>query len=274
MTVVGVIEDIPQNSSIQFDAVIPLENLRMFYGRDDFLTTWYNNGFTTFGLLTSPSGFDKIATTITRRIQKEMPESTNYLRAYLFKNGYLYEQQHIRNVRIFSLIAILVLLAAVLNFIKSDHCQIDQASQGKLGLRKSIGATRGNIIKLVYSEVAFLCFFGAGTGTNYCRFRPSAFQPAYWQTNLIFEPFNIKTIGNIRFGLFGYHFSSRKLSRIFPVVVQNNRNTEFQLLFSEKQRNIPKLFTGYYFHGFNHPACFDAHYFEANHVSPKHGCRV
>ncbi|BBE18403.1 ABC transporter, permease protein [Aquipluma nitroreducens] len=157
MTVVGVIEDIPQNSSIQFDAVIPLENLRMFYDRDDFLTTWYNNGFTTFGLLTSPSGFDKIATTITRRIQKEMPESTNYLRAYLFKNGYLYEQQHIRNVRIFSLIAILVLLAAVLNFINLITAKSTKQAK-ETGLRKSIGATRGNIIKLVYSEVAFLCF--------------------------------------------------------------------------------------------------------------------
>jgi putative ABC transport system permease protein len=157
MTVVGVIEDIPQNSSIQFDAVIPLENLRMFYGRDDFLTTWYNNGFTTFGLLTSAAGFDKVASTITRRIQKEIPESTNYLRAYLFKNGYLYEQQHIRNVRIFSLIAILVLLAAVLNFINLITAKSTKQAK-ETGLRKSIGATRGNIIKLVYSDVAFLCF--------------------------------------------------------------------------------------------------------------------
>jgi len=157
MTVVGVIEDIPQNSSIQFDAVIPLENLRIFYGRDDFLTTWYNNGFTTFGLLTSAAGFDKVASTITRRIQKEIPESTNYLRAYLFKNGYLYEQQHIRNVRIFSLIAILVLLAAVLNFINLITAKSTKQAK-ETGLRKSIGATRGNIIKLVYSDVAFLCF--------------------------------------------------------------------------------------------------------------------
>ena len=157
MTVVGVIEDLPHNSSIQFDAVIPLENLKMFYGRDDFLTTWYNNGFTTFGLLTSPAGFEKVASTITRRIQKEIPESTNYLRAYLFKNGYLYENQHIRNVRIFSLIAILVLLAAILNFINLITAK--SAKQAKeTGLRKSIGATRGNIIKLVYSDVALWCF--------------------------------------------------------------------------------------------------------------------
>ena len=157
MTVVGVIEDIPQNSSIQFDGVIPLENMKIFYGRDDFLTTWYNNGFTTFGLLSSPEGFGKIASTITRRIQKEMPESTNYLRAYLFKNGYLYAKKNIRNVQIFSLVAILVLLAATLNFINLITAK--SARQAKeTGLRKTIGATRGNIIKLIYSDVAILCF--------------------------------------------------------------------------------------------------------------------
>jgi putative ABC transport system permease protein len=157
MTVVGVIEDIPLNSSIQFDAVIPLENLRMFYGGDNLLTTWYNNGFKTFGLLTSPAGFEKVASTITRRIQKEMPESTNYLRAYLFKDGYLYERKNIRNVRIFSIIAVLVLLAATLNFINLITAKSTKQAK-ETGLRKSIGATRGSIIKLVYSDVAFLCF--------------------------------------------------------------------------------------------------------------------
>jgi putative ABC transport system permease protein len=157
LTVVGVIEDIPQNSSIQFDAVIPLQNLKIFYGRDDFLTTWYNNGFTTFGLLTSPAGYNKVASTITRRIQKEMPESTNYLRAYLFKNGHLYEQKNIRNVQIFSIIAILVLLAAILNFINLITAKSTRQAK-ETGLRKTIGATRGNIVKLIYSDVAILCF--------------------------------------------------------------------------------------------------------------------
>ncbi len=159
LTVVGVIEDIPQNSSIRFDAVIPLENLKIFYSRDDLLTTWYNNGFRTFGLLKSPDGFGKIASSITRRIQKEMPGSTNYLRAYLFKNGYLYEgdQPRIRNVHIFSLIALLVLLAAILNFINLITARsVKQAKE--TGLRKSIGATRGNIVRLIYSDVAILCF--------------------------------------------------------------------------------------------------------------------
>jgi len=156
MTVAGVTQDIPNNSSIQFDAIIPINNLASAFGRDDYLSTWYNNGFKTFGLLKSPGGFNKVASTITRRIQKERPESTNYLRAYKFKDEYLYEQKHIRNIKIFSLIGILVLVAATLNFINLITARSSRQAK-ETGLRKSIGATRGNLVRLIYLEVAVLC---------------------------------------------------------------------------------------------------------------------
>ena len=156
MTVVGVIKNIPNNSSITFDVLIPLENIRVNYSRTDYLSSWYNNGFVTFGLLTTPEGFGKVASTITRRIQKELPESTNYLRAYKFKDGYLYEQKHIRNVRIFSMIALLVLLAATLNFINLNTARSSKQAK-ETGLRKTFGASRMNVVRLIYSDVAIIC---------------------------------------------------------------------------------------------------------------------
>lgn len=156
MIVAGVTKDLPNNSSIRFDAIIPIQNLASAYGRDNYLSTWYNNGFRTFGQLKSPDGFDKVASTITRRIQKEMPESTNYLRAYKFKDEYLYEQKHIRNINIFSLIGILVLVAAILNFINLITARSGKQAK-ETGLRKSIGATRGDLVRLIYFEVAVLC---------------------------------------------------------------------------------------------------------------------
>ena len=157
MTVAGVIKDIPENSSISFDAIIPLENIGVYYERKDYLTTWYNNAYITFGLLTNAEGYNKIASTITKRIQKELPESTNYLRAYKFKDGYLYEQKHIQTVRIFSLIAMLVLLAATLNFINLNTARSARQAR-ETGLRKTFGATRTNVVRLIYSEVAMICF--------------------------------------------------------------------------------------------------------------------
>lgn len=156
MIVAGVIKDIPGNSSISFDAVIPLINIGVYFGRTDFLTSWYNNAFTTYGLLNNTEGFIKVASTITRRIQKEIPESTNFLRAYKFKDGYLYEQKHISNVQIFSLIAFLVLLAATLNFINLNTARSSKQAK-ETGLRKTFGASRMNVILLIYSDVAMVC---------------------------------------------------------------------------------------------------------------------
>jgi putative ABC transport system permease protein len=156
MTVVGVIKDIPHNSSITFDVVIPIKNLETLWSNANCLATWYNNAFSTFGLLKSPEGFNKIASAITRRIQKDLPESTNYLRAYKFEDGYLYEQKHIQNVRIFVLIAILVLLAATLNFINLSTARSSKQAK-ETGLRKTIGASRISLVRLVYTDVATIC---------------------------------------------------------------------------------------------------------------------
>jgi len=157
LTVAGVIKDLPHNTFLSFDAVVPIENIAKIWGRDDALQTWYNNAFTTFGLLKSPENFDKIAAGITKRIQKEMPESTNYLRAYRFKDRHLYEEKNIRNVKIFSLIGLLVLLAATLNFINLTTARSTKQAK-ETGLRKSIGATRASIVRLIYSDVAIVCF--------------------------------------------------------------------------------------------------------------------
>lgn len=39
LTVAGVIKDFPANSSVNFDVVIPVENLESFYSRPDYLTS-------------------------------------------------------------------------------------------------------------------------------------------------------------------------------------------------------------------------------------------
>lgn len=163
MQVVGVIRDIPHNSSIAFDVLIPIDNFKAMVGREDFLTTWYNNAFTTFGLLKTPEGFDKIASTITHRIQKEIPESTNYLRAYKFEDTYLYEQKNIRTVRIFGLIAALVLVASTLNFINLSTARSSKQAK-ETGLRKTFGASKIHLILLGYLDTAVICllsFFSA-----------------------------------------------------------------------------------------------------------------
>ncbi len=155
-TVAGVIRDIPANSSIRFEVVVPLETLCYLFNNPNFLNTWYNNALTTYGLLRNAEDYEKIAAEITNRIQKEIPESISLLRAYLFKNKYLYEQNHIRNVRIFSLIALLVLVTAILNFINLSTARSEKSAKEST-LRKIVGATRRDLIRLIYSDIAIVC---------------------------------------------------------------------------------------------------------------------
>jgi putative ABC transport system permease protein len=162
LTVAGVVKDNPHNSLFRFDVVVPAQNLAVLWGRDDVLANWYNNAFYTFGLLKTNEGFEKVASTITNRIQKDLPTSTNYLRAYQFKNGYLYEQKKIRNVQIFSIIGLMVLLAAILNFINLTTARSTKQAK-ETGLRKSIGATRASIVRHIYSDVAIVCMLAFGT---------------------------------------------------------------------------------------------------------------
>ncbi len=159
VVVAGVIKDIPHNSSLSFDIILPIAKLANYWGVENvnFLFTWYNNAFHTYGLLNSPESFDKITSGITKRIQKELPQSTNFLRAYKFEDGYLFEKKNIRNVKIFVLVGILVLLAATLNFIILKTAQT--AKQVKeTGLRKAIGASRWGLIRLIYTDIAIICF--------------------------------------------------------------------------------------------------------------------
>ncbi|MGV8827312.1 MAG: ABC transporter permease [Breznakibacter sp.] len=156
-TITGVIEDLPMRSSLSFGGVVPLALMTVETNNPNYLKTWYNNSFTTYCLLRDQNDFQKISSAIHHRIQKEMPESKNYLRTSFFKDDYLIEMGHIENVRIFGFVGFLVLLAAIINFINLTTAR--SAGQARIiGLRKSLGATRGSLIRHIYAEVAIITF--------------------------------------------------------------------------------------------------------------------
>ncbi len=154
-TVVGVIEDIPSNSSIQFDAMVPLINMEWAFQMEDMENSWYNNAFRTYILLNNASSFKKVSQGIVNRIQQEDAESVNLLHTYWFKDKYLYQLGHIRKVKIFALIGLLVLITAILNYINLTTTQIAKQTK-EAGVRKTLGASKYAIIRRVYSEIALI----------------------------------------------------------------------------------------------------------------------
>lgn len=161
LTVSGVIKDLQGNSSIQFQALVSLDVLTRVFANEHFLDTWYNNAFSTYGLLNDAQSFPQVAEGVKNRIQQSNPDSTNFLRAYKFKDTWLYVMNNIRNIRMFSLIGLLILLTAILNFVNLNTAR--SARQVKEnGIRRSLGAQRGNLVKIVYSETALVCLLSFG----------------------------------------------------------------------------------------------------------------
>lgn len=74
----------------------------------------------------------------------------------MFQDLYLYKRGNVKNIGIFTLIGILILCTAILNFINLITARsLKQIREN--GIRKSLGATRLDVVKFIYSEVSIVC---------------------------------------------------------------------------------------------------------------------
>jgi putative ABC transport system permease protein len=190
--VTGVMKNIPRNSSLRFDFLVPF-----VFGRELGFTVdrWDNSQFTTFvqlrkGVPAGPvaakiSGHLKGKPTIEKDARLDLqPLSRMYL--YPGVEAEQFPQGDIRNVRIFSLAAFFILLIACVNFMNLTTAR--SANRAKeVGLRKVFGAHRGQLVRQFYSECLVLM---AG-----------ALLLAVLGTGLLLAPFNKLAAKEISLGL-------------------------------------------------------------------------
>jgi putative ABC transport system permease protein len=156
-TVGAVLKDIPRNSTVRFDYVLPFEN----FGRFDRveLTNWGRyegyTGFVTLKGNAQPGSFSaRIRDTL--QLHQEASSRPTYLRLHPLKNIRLLGFSHdgtLTSVLMFSVIAILVLLIACINFVNLTTAQAAKRAV-EIGLRKVIGASRTVIRRQMYTELA------------------------------------------------------------------------------------------------------------------------
>lgn len=161
--VVGVYRTFPENSTLQFDFILPFHD---FETRNEWVNSWGNNGPRTLAKLRAGVDPELVSDKIKNFIKERNEGSVVDLFLYPFADLYLHGRfEHgqvvggrIEYVRLFSIIAVFVLLIACVNFMNlSTARSITRARE--VGIRKSIGAGRGSLIGQYIGESIVVSFF-------------------------------------------------------------------------------------------------------------------
>jgi putative ABC transport system permease protein len=151
MTVIGVMKDIPLNSSLKFDIWAPLTMTEHIFNLPEFLKSWGNLAFRTYIELNSGVSPEFFSTKISGRIKQADPRASIEPFVYPLKDYYLKLLGHGKKVRMFSVIALLILLMACINFANLSTARSEKRAK-EVGIRKVVGAQRILLIRQLLGE--------------------------------------------------------------------------------------------------------------------------
>jgi putative ABC transport system permease protein len=155
--VTGVLADIPKNSNLQFDYLLPF--IRFFEENPGWLQEWGNNNIRTYLQLSDGVNLADFDKKFRHEIKEHNPETNVELFVQPFGEVYLYGDfengkqsgGRIEYVRIFFIVAIFVLVIACINFTNLSTAQASKRAK-EVGLRKVIGAVPRQLIRQFMSE--------------------------------------------------------------------------------------------------------------------------
>ena len=163
MIVTGIIADVPQNSHLQFEVVLPLTAVRNT-NRGFFLTKWDSYGFATY--VTVQEGvetkeLDRKIELLIRDNDPNFGETAAYIFLQPLSKIRLFNVDRsvgfMRYIYIFSTIAVIILLIACFNYMNLSTARSDKRAK-EIGLRKVVGSKRANIIRQFFSESMLYAF--------------------------------------------------------------------------------------------------------------------
>lgn len=151
MTVCGVMKDIPSNSSLEFEIWAPLKMTEPIFNVSEFLQSWVNLAFRTYVELNGDVSPESFSAKISGRINQADPKASIEPFVYPFKDCYLELLRQGKKVRMFSVIAFLILLMACINFANLSSARSEKRAK-EVGIRKVVGAQRTILIRQFLGE--------------------------------------------------------------------------------------------------------------------------
>ncbi len=165
--VTGVIEDVPDNSTIDFDALCSFKTLYAGGEPSRILTDWLSHNFYTYLLLDEEKDPAELEAKFPALLEKFAGEemrkrgAMESLFLHPLRQLYLNPPWETRGpifyVYIFSVVAALVLLIACFNFMNLSTARASTRAH-EVGMRKVLGAHRANLMNQFFSESLFFSF--------------------------------------------------------------------------------------------------------------------
>lgn len=226
LTVSGVFENVPPNSSMQFDFLHPFEKLKK---EQEWLRSWQSNGPRTVVTLTEGSDADFVSEKIADFVKQRNEESNVTLFLQPFSERYLYGRfrdgkqagGRIEYVRLFSIIAIFILIIACINFMNLSTARASRRAK-EVGVKKAVGADKGSLIFQYLSESTLIAFFSMFVAIVLVRLALPQFNLITdKEIGLVFSPFLASIFGGIILftGLLAGSYPALYLSSFKPALV-------------------------------------------------------
>ncbi|KEO75203.1 ABC transporter permease [Anditalea andensis] len=162
----AIIKDLPENTNFEYTFFLPFKKLEAMGWADQF---WGNNSYRTFAMLQKETDLGSFNEKFSGFTDRHLEDSN--ISDFLFPMSDLHLYSKFENgksvggkielIRLFGIVAIIVLLIACINFINLSTGQSENRAK-EVGVRKVTGAGRGMLISQFLVESIMITLFAFG----------------------------------------------------------------------------------------------------------------
>ncbi|WP_158795871.1 ABC transporter permease [Pedobacter sp. L105] len=162
LKVTGVIKDLPTNTSLRFDYLMPWS---FFASINDYVKNpgWGNFNFLAMAKVNNPANIDLINAKVKKLFNENYKDQKNENFLFPLSDKHLYGEflngksvgGDIERIYLFIALAFGILLVACINFMNMATAKSERRAK-EVGIKKTIGATRGSLITQFLTEAMVL----------------------------------------------------------------------------------------------------------------------